>query len=249
MQPVHQFVRAIAARTDFEVRRRDSGLRPDARFGLDVLGLLVDDLVARRGAADLSLLQVGANDGRDEDSVNPILARHAIHSVLCEPLPDAFALLEREYAASPHVHVTRCAVAAHDGTLDLYRINGDDESIAATKIASSSREHVAMFLRLRNRSEESLATETVPCRTVSTLLLEHGLDGVDILVSDCEGMDHLVCVQALSLPRPPSILQFEYHNIPVAEAHDLIVRLTSMDYLFVRSGLDIIASRKPGGLD
>lgn len=247
MQPVQQFVKAMAARTDFEVRRRHSGLRPDTRFGLDVLGLLVDDLVRREGSSKVSLLQVGANDGKDEDSVNPILARHAIRSILCEPLLESFALLEREYQGTDHATVTRCAIGPTDGSLELFRIEGDDKSVAATKIASASQEHVAMFLKLRNRAEETLATETVPCLTVSSLLAQHDLRGVDILVSDCEGMDHLVCSQALSLPEPPSIIQFEYHNIPVADARTLMDRLTEMGYLFVRSGLDIVASRTRNG--
>jgi FkbM family methyltransferase len=241
-------IKGLAARAGYEIRkipRNPSRLTPDARFGLNVLGYLVEELLAHRGAAALSLLEVGANDGRDEDSVHDILKRHTIPAILCEPLPDAFTRLTHTYGGFDHVQLAQCAIASYDGELELYRIAPGVGDNMLSKIASFDRDHVEYFRHFHELPAESVVSETVPCKTIRSLLAAYSRESIDIAVVDTEGMDHLICSQILELSPPPTIVQFEYCNSPIASVKSLMERLTTLGYRFSRSGLDITAAR-PG---
>jgi len=247
MRFAKQLIKGLAARAGYEIRairRNPSRLTPDARFGLNVLGYLAEELLTHRGASALSLLQVGANDGRDEDSVHDILERHTIPAILCEPLPDTFTRLTHTYSGFGHVRLAQCAIASYDGELELYRIAPDGRN-EFSKIASFNRAHVEQFRRRWELPAESVVSETVPCKTIRSLLAAYGRETVDIAVVDTEGMDHLICPPILELSPPPTIIQFEYCNSPIDSVKSLMERLTTLGYLFSRSGLDITAAR-PG---
>ena len=239
-------IKGLAARAGYEIRairRNPSRLTPDARFGLNVLGYLAEELLAHSGAAALSLLQVGANDGRDEDSVHDILERHTIPAILCEPLPDTFTRLTHTYSGFDHVRLAQCAIASYDGELELYRI-APDGGKEFSKIASFNRDHVEQFRRRSELPAESVVSETVPCKTIRSLLAAYGRETIDIAVVDTEGMDHLICSQFLEISPPPTIIQFEYCNSPIDSVKLLMERLTTLGYRFARSGLDITAARQ-----
>lgn len=240
-------IKDIVARAGYEIRqipRNPSRLTPDARFGLNILGYLAEELLARRAADELSLLEVGANDGRDEDAVHEILKRHRIPAILCEPLPDTFTRLTHTYNGFDHVQLAQCAIASYDGELKLYRIAPGGDGNDRSKIASFNRDHVEHFRRhVWEMPAESVVSEIVPCKTIQSLLAAYGRETVDIAVVDTEGMDHLICSQILELRPPPTIIQFEYCNSPSASVQSLMERLTTLGYLFSRSGIDIIAAR------
>ena len=243
MKLVKRLIKGLAARAGYEIRGSRWPMMPDARFGLNVLGYLVEELLAHRAAAALSLLEVGANDGRDEDAVHDLLKRHPIPAILCEPLADTFNRLRQTYAGFDHVRLAQCAVAEHDGELELYRIAPGRGDQGLSKIASYNRDHVERYRHSRQLPAESVVSETVPCKTVRSLLAAYGRETVHIAVVDTEGMDHLICPQILELAPPPLIIQFEYCNSPAPSVRSLLEKLTTQGYRFSRNGLDITAAR------
>jgi FkbM family methyltransferase len=242
------FIKELIDRSGYELRRKPTRLQPDSRFGLNVLDSLVDQLVRHTEPGALRLLQIGANDGKDEDATRDILLRHSIPALLCEPLPDAFAQLKETYTGLSHVRLAQCAVGTSDGSLSMFRIDPTIGHAEATKIASFDRRHVAHFQRAWKLPPKSIICETVPCMTIPTLLSQHGLNSVDVAILDMEGMDHLVCPALLQLDPRPKIIQFEYTNSPIADVAALMNELTNAGYLFLRSGLNIVAARmlEPG---
>lgn len=242
-QAVKSLLNQLADRTGYELRKKESRLQSEARFGIDILGYLIDDLASRRGVENIFLFQAGANDGLSEDEVCPILRKHKIQSVLCEPLPDAFANLQNTYAGCDHAKLAQCAVGSSDGELKLYRISQQFRPSESTKIASFDRQHVEHFLRVWDLPDEALTTEIVPCKTVSTILTDAQAKQIDIAVLDTEGMDDLICQQLLNLDTPPSVLKFEYVNSPIENIKMLMQQLTNLEYRFVRGGYDITATR------
>lgn len=237
------WVKRILAQKGYQIIRVPERLKVDARFGLEVLGYLVDDLASRSSANKLSLLQVGANDGKDEDPVFEILRRLPIPSILCEPLPDLFARLEQTYASFDYVKPVQCAIASTDGELTLYRIAASAGPQIHSKVTSFNRGHVQHFVNKHELPPESLVEEKVPSLTVGSLLNARGWNSVDIVAIDTEGMDHLVCAQALKLDPLPQIIHFEYCNSPIMKVQEIMKTLTEHGYRFVRSGIDITAMR------
>ena len=246
MRFAKRLIKSLVARAGYEIRgipTEPSLLAPDARYGLNILDYLAEELLAQRGAAALSLLEVGANDGRDEDSVHEFLKKHAVPAILCEPLPETFTRLTETYRGFDHFRLSQCAIASYDGELELYRIAPGASLNRLSKITSFNRYHVEHFQRQWKLPVESVVCETVPCKTIRSLLSAYGRESIDIAVVDTEGVDHLICSQILELSPLPTILQFEYCNSPIANVKSLMKRLTTLGYLFARSGIDITAAR------
>lgn len=243
MKVAKQLIKNLLGRAGYEVLRKTTRLSPDARFGLNILGYLVEELLSRRGAGSLSLLQVGANDGKDEDPVHALLECHKIPAILCEPIPDTFMRLKQTYTGFDHVRLEQCAVATYDGELKLYRIASKTGEHKFSKISSSNYDHVKNFSRWWHLASDSIVQEDVPCKTIRSLLSTNSWEAVDIVIMDTEGMDHLICSQVLDLTPPPLVIQFEYCNSPAHSILSLIERLKMLEYCFVRSGLDITAAR------
>jgi FkbM family methyltransferase len=220
--------------------------RGDARWGINVLELTLERWFAQRGTQGLVLLQVGANDGIEEDPLYTLLQRHPIHAYLCEPLPDVFRRLAANHAARPHVRPVQCAVASSSGPQTLYRLRDAGASRNLDLVAGLDRARVERFRRLWQLPESALVTETVDGWRLADLLQHLGLPGADILVVSAEGFDPEICLQALDLPQPPEVLHFQYTGSPLRTLSTLLARLEASGYVFARSGLDVTAVR--GGL-
>lgn len=213
----------------------------DLRFGLNVFGLVVNEFLRSRPDQPVTLLQVGANDGLQQDPVRPVLENRNVRAVLVEPIPAVYERLKANYAGFPNVQTVNCAIGASDGTLTLYALDPGHVG-EPSLIASFDRPHVEQFRAIWGMPEHQLVTHEVPCLTVNTILARHGLNRVGIAVMDTEGMDHIVCNQLLDLEEPPEIVHFEYALCPEPEIRRILQRLDQMGYAVARSGLDMTAT-------
>ena len=220
-------------------------LEPDARFGLDVFGMVVARYLSTHPAGAVTLMQIGANDGIKEDAVHPVLASTGMRGILVEPLPQPYAKLVANYAGCPAVTTVNCAVGERDGELTLYSLRPGlvEES---SLIASFDPANVRKWQAIWNLPEDAVVSTTVACVTIDTLMRERTVARIDIAAVDTEGMDHIVCNQLLNLANPPDILHFEYVNCPKFEIRKLLERLHDQHYAIARSGLDITAVRGAG---
>lgn len=92
--------------------------------------------------------------------------------ILCsEPDPYTFSKLEKNIAEHPQISVYNLGFGGHDGTMSFH--SSEHDSIASSFVVSGSDSH----------------TIEVPVRTVKTFLTEVGVDVVDILKFDIEGME------------------------------------------------------------
>jgi FkbM family methyltransferase len=237
------WLRRLAAKGGYSVRKIPRTMPVDSVTGLNVLELLVEKLVTQRGIAGLFLVQIGANDGLQEDPVRPILERQALSALLCEPVPEAFERLRASYRGITHAVLNQCAVGMTSGELELYQVRSSATEHDRTLVTSFDPTHVEHYCRLWNLPLERITRVTVPCKTVPDLLRESGRTTANIVVTDTEGMDHIICNQFLDLDVPPDIIHFEYCNSPVDSIGALFRRLESMGYGFARSGLDVTAAR------
>lgn len=237
-------LQGLLAPTGYEIRKIATTLEMDARWGLDVFELVMGPLLARHAAGDLVLLQVGANDGVDQDPVRRVLEQHAIRSYLCEPLPDVYQKLVSNYQGFAHVTPVRCAVGARSQPLTLYRLPQGKTNWNDQLVASFDRKNVEPYAAEHGLSPADIVAEQVPCFSVKDFMAEHGLARVDIAAIDTEGMDHVICDQLLDLPVLPKVIHFEYANNPLAAIRALMKKFGDKGYVFTRSGIDITAVKK-----
>jgi FkbM family methyltransferase len=216
-------------------------MRFDLRFGLNVFELVVNDFLKSRPAETITLLQIGANDGMQQDPVRPILAGHAIRAVLVEPIPEVYERLCANYAGFARVQTVNSAIGVEDGTLQLFMLNPGLAG-ESSLVTSFDKAAVENFRRLWKLEPDQMIAREVPCLTVASILARSAVDHAHIAAVDTEGMDCLICNQLLDLDAPPEIIHFEYANCPEAEVRKLLARLEQMGYAVARSGLDITAT-------
>jgi FkbM family methyltransferase len=180
------------------------------------------DHVAAQG--DPFVLQIGAMDGVSYDPVHAAIKRHRAAALLVEPQPEFAALAAEAYQDCPRVRVACCAIAEHDGRASLHRVPPvhvlqghaprwvggiaslytDRNAIGGVRVP----ENVAKVIAAHR------AALDVPCFRLATLLQQHDIQQIDIVVTDVEGGDWMVLRQ-LDLRRyRPAMIYFEFLNLP-----------------------------------
>jgi FkbM family methyltransferase len=183
---------------------------------------------------DFAFLQIGAFDGVGDDDLRELVTRHRLRGVLVEPQPKAFSRLQRTYRDQPQVTLLQAAIAEREGTREFYCRRD-----APTMAASFDREH----LRRHGIPDTEIVARTVLCHTVESALRSAGLDRVDLVQIDAEGFDWPI-IRSIDFARlRPSIVRFEYRNLPARDADACLELLAAHGYRFLVEQRDIIAHR------
>jgi len=109
------------------------------------------------------------------------------HGINIDPRADAIALLERE---RPRDINLRVAAGAHDGSAELYVVEGDPD---LSTIDGADRDY------LRDRGY-AFKSETVLVQTLDGILEAHGVTAIDFLKIDVEGSESAV-LEGIDLTR------------------------------------------------
>ena len=223
-----RLIAALLERRGYRLERIESPTDP-----------LFEELVEARlrAAGDFFFVQIGANDGVSFDPLHPILVRHAdrVRGLVVEPLRDKFELLRRTYAALPGVVPVNAAIHRSERRMTLYRVDPARERRLpawAKGIASFDPHH-----HERTRTAPGLiVAEEVDCLPLAELLERHGVDHVDVLVTDTEGYDYEI-VSGLDFARlKPALIHFE-HGMP----HGVMspARFRALAALLARNGYSL----------
>lgn len=173
-----------------------------------------------------TLLQVGANTGGAKHDILDYIKRWQINSMLVEPQPDVFKLLQENYADMPYVICENVALAPVNGTRQIYRLSkradlyNREGRPYGTGIASFDQSHVWNYFLNTCTSEGSVQEKgaivesfDVQCKTLSSLIDGHGFTTFDILLIDTEGFDWEI-LKLIEIDRiSPSIVKFEHKHL------------------------------------
>jgi FkbM family methyltransferase len=185
--------------------------------GLEKLGFRIskvtemhplDTVIRRKMHPDFFFIQIGANDGKQFDPIRTYIRYYQWKGILLEPVADYFAELQENYADCPNLKFVNAAIADHEGTATIYRVDPLDASIPKWKqgIASLHKDH-------HHRSatpDEMMVADSVPCLPLMTFLDRQHVSSLDLLQIDAEGFD-LAIVKSLDFNRiRPEILHFEH---------------------------------------
>jgi len=230
-------LRHLMTLTPFEIRRRLPVVT------LDPLDLLLASYEAR--GETTTILQVGACDGANRDPIHHYVIRGSTRAILIEPNPLAYARLEKTYAGLRNVTLIQAAIGERDGTANLYRVKNIDQMASQVDwsllFASFYREH----LERHGIQPDQIEQITVPCRSLSSLVVELGLTKIDLLQVDTEGFDATVVRMALNLPKQPDCINFEHVHLRTADRQPLFHLLNTNGYLLSHDAWNILAMQKP----
>lgn len=231
------FLRQLLAMTPFDIRRRLPIVT------LEPLDLVLAGYDAR--GEKITILQVGACDGTNNDPIHDHVIKGSTRAILIEPNPFAFGRLEKSYAGLPNVTLIQAAIGEEDGQANLYRVKKTDKMDSEVdwtlQFASFYRSHLE---RLGVKPDE-IEQITVPCRSLSSLVAELSLTKIDLLQIDAEGFDAAVVRMALNMPIRPDCINFEHVHLRAEDRQPLFDLLKANGYLLGYDAWNILAMQMP----
>lgn len=204
----------------------------------------------------VNFVQIGANDGLRNDPLRPLIVDHDWRGVLIEPLPTAFALLQRNYAylARPHLVFLNAAVTATDGEdLSFWSFAPDflaslplEQQLDYLRKASFERDHVARFLPNGVDANAVLQATSVPCLSLAQVVERHlPRHPLHLLVIDAEGYEATLIPSIDFDATPAEAVFFESEHLGADQAR-VFGHLQQAGYRIHRVGLDSLAIRRDG---
>lgn len=198
---------------------------------------------AARGAAPF-ILQIGAMDGRSRDPVHRFLMRYDWPALLVEPVADYFARLCETYADRPGVRLANVAVAGHNGTIDLYRV--DPAAIESGVVPGWARGASSLYPDRTalhwDQIRPHVGRERVDCLTLERLIERYAVPRIDVLQIDAEGHDYAILNQLDFSRYRPAIINLEIVNLPAAEQEACKALLLREGYQYEKTGYDLVAA-------
>ena len=187
------------------------------------------------GADHVFFVQIGANTGANpNDPIYQLVRARRWKGILVEPVPSVFEKLKQNYSSSRELIFEQAAISdesnAASGTvelcvpLDMFMADTDGKDAI----------HYSQFSSIEStRSGIAHAHKkiSVPCLTFPTLLAKHGIESVDLLVTDTEGHDYFILSSIdLSSGTKPRVILFEHFYMTSDEYADLTSRLGACGY-------------------
>lgn len=194
--------------------------------------------------SDFYFLQVGANDGVMNDSLNPLIRRYGLKGCLVEPLPDIFSELVKNYHDQPQLTFLNCMIGASDGNAIIHRFKRD-APVPAEFYHGLAREDGA-YIRSRAEANGLLDyIEATSCRVYSfkSVISELPVKQISMLYIDTEGSDDKIIEAAFKEGVFPSIIQYEWTELPANRRYALKMLLLDHGYRFIDIGADTVCLR------
>lgn len=209
---------------------------------LDVFRLAVEALMAKRGDG-LRFVQIGANDGVFSDPIREYILARGWHGVLVEPQPDVFERLKLNYPGAADRLTFEQVAIGPEGTLTLYRPPKGKADDWGLSVVSADPRVAARSLHISHDQLERIEVPSIP---LSALMERHGIEQLDVLQIDVEGLDWQV-LQTLDFDRlRPTLIQFESGHMPRSQITEAVHELNARGYDVYYGGwqADLLALRR-----
>ena len=184
---------------------------------------------------------IGANDGVTHDPLYPFIRDFGWRGIMVEPIPEAFAALEHNYAGFGGVTVVNAAIGMEDGTGTIYTVGMSTENAMMMSLHSSfSRDILLRGKRWHADLERHIIEREVLLMSFPTLLAKANGQAIDVLKIDTEGYDLEILKSVDFSCISPKLILAEHANlsrkdkIKMADIllhHGYRVSMTSLDML------------------
>ncbi len=212
---------------------------------------------AKERGRDVTLLLIGANNGVENDPYVHRALQYGWRAVLVEPNPSVFRELQSTFKDVEGVSCVNAAVADHAGSLILYAIAFSDKRWATGLTSSSEatlRKHfdngwVTLMCErfgdiLPEDPNQWVRSIEVHCKTVVQVALEAGVERIDVLAVDTEGMDAEIVNHALDAGCQPEIICWEHLHLPEKVNGRLVRRCEGLGYKVSRDTNNMVCYRQ-----
>jgi FkbM family methyltransferase len=209
-------------RRDLRLSRNDDSdamAEPDVKWvKFDVSkrigAFLFEKLNATRNA-EVSFVQVGANDGSSEDPVSVLAKRHKWTGLVIEPVKALFTELCTTYRNSPRIECVKAACAEKARELQFFQIKyRNGQSAHSNKgLSSLHRDVIRGHFKSEEEFDRNVEEIRVAALPLNELLEARKIERVNLLVTDTEGAD-LQVLQGFDLQKyAPDLLMIEHYHL------------------------------------
>ena len=221
----------------------------------------LDDFTRRfsKMTGKVSIVQIGANDGINNDPIHKFIKRDHWQGVLLEPQKLVFEkYLKPLYRKTKGITVMNTALDVTDGFKTIYKI-AVSNSRWATGLTSFNRKILEDAVKsgsieqqarkegcpLPVNKDEYITEESVECICSETLLKRTGIEKIDWLQIDTEGFDfEIIKMFNIGVTRPTVIVYENIHLSP-ANREECINHLRINGYVYCDYGSNTLAMRNP----
>lgn len=187
-------------------------------------------------------INIGANDGVTIDPIYPFVRDFGWQGIVVEPLPEVFALLQRNYASFAGIPFVHAAVGREDGRRSIYTVDmSRSDSLGMSIHSSFSREILLKGAGWYPDIETHIVEREVSIISFPTLLAKAGAPAVDVLKIDAEGYD-LEILRSIDLSRvSPRLVMAEHANLSRSDNVKMADILLDHGYRLWMTPLDMLA--------
>jgi FkbM family methyltransferase len=187
------------------------------------------EAVLQRLPRNTVVLEIGAMDGIQFDSLHPFITGQGWTAVLVEPTEKMFAQLQANYAGYENVKCVRAAITDRPGELTLHTLDPGVGDWAAA--VSSASKHLVKFYAGRTREE------VVPAIRFDQLALGQ----IDVLQIDTEGHDWVIFDQVDLRRHGVKVVHIEIIWLSPADRLKVFHKLDETEYEVGLKGPDVTA--------
>jgi FkbM family methyltransferase len=212
-----------------------------------------------RSRERVTVVQIGANDGINNDPIHKFIKRDHWHGVLLEPQRYVFdKYLEPLYRKTEGIIVLNAALDVQDGQKLIYKV-AVSGSRWATGLSSFNREVLEAAVRsgyiereaikegapLPEDKAKYITEEEVECISTRSLIKKYGLEKIDWLQIDTEGFDfEIIKMFNIEVTRP-EVIVYENLHFNTEQQIECLDFLYKNGYLCRTFGPNTLAMRKP----
>lgn len=221
----------------------------------------IDEFTSRYSTSKerVTVVQIGANDGINNDPIHKFIKRDHWHGVLLEPQRFVFQkYLQPLYRKTGGIVVFNAALDVRDGQKPIYKV-AVSESRWATGLSSFNRgaleaavksgyierEAIKEGAPLPENKNDYITEEQVECISTESLIKRFGLEKIDWLQIDTEGFDfEIIKMFNIGVTRPEVIVYENLHFGP-EQQKECLEFLVKNGYLCRTFGPNTLAMRLP----
>ena len=212
-----------------------------------------------RSREKVTVVQVGANDGINNDPIHKFIKRDRWQGVLLEPQKFVFdKYLQPLYKKTKGIVTMNAALDIEDGFKPIYKISVSNARWA-TGLTSFNRAILEEAIRsgyierqaikegcpLPKNIEEYITEESVECICTESLINKLGLSRIDWLQIDTEGFDFEIIKMFNIGVTKPAVIVYENLHFPPSLRNECLTYLKQFNYECHDFGPNTLAMRKP----
>jgi len=203
------------------------------------------------------LLQIGANDGIQDDPIRDYILKNKVTAHLLEPIPIFYKQLCENYKDHPNVTCHNLAIHVKNGKATMTYV--DDPTLPpwtkglgtfdTTKNGFSGYGNHNLKTNLANDPVyQSINAQkqqiVVNTNTLSTFLEAQNINRIDVYITDTEGFDGIIFNQLDLDVYTPHLIMMETHTLTTHENNLIDEKLRKHNYTITEKDWDTIAVKK-----